>query len=106
MYAGQIVESGPTETVLADPKHPYTQLLLSAVADAARSRRSVSADTGEPPRVINPRRGLPLPLAVPLAIEKCAQVTPLPRPIGAAKWLATSWRLRQRMPPPQPTPHQ
>src|SRR5213075_1809882 len=27
MYAGHIVEAGPTETVLRDPKHPYTQLL-------------------------------------------------------------------------------
>ncbi|MBV9603624.1 MAG: ABC transporter ATP-binding protein, partial [Solirubrobacterales bacterium] len=32
MYAGHLVEEGPTETVLAEPKHPYTQLLLSAVA--------------------------------------------------------------------------
>src|SRR6185437_15078539 len=31
MYAGHIVESGPTETVLANAKHPYTRLLLSAV---------------------------------------------------------------------------
>src|SRR5919206_3082432 len=34
MYAGQIVEQGPIEQVLADPLHPYTQLLLSAVPDA------------------------------------------------------------------------
>jgi peptide/nickel transport system ATP-binding protein len=33
MYAGQIAESGPIEDVLASPKHPYTQLLLSAVPD-------------------------------------------------------------------------
>src|SRR6202020_1465674 len=33
LYAGQIAEAGPTETVLSQPKHPYTRLLLSAVAD-------------------------------------------------------------------------
>lgn len=33
MYAGQIVEWGPTESVLTDPQHPYTRLLLSAVPD-------------------------------------------------------------------------
>ena len=33
MYAGHLVEEGPAETVLSDPKHPYTQLLLSAAAD-------------------------------------------------------------------------
>ena len=33
MYAGQIAEQGPVEEVLASPRHPYTQLLLSAVPD-------------------------------------------------------------------------
>ena len=33
MYAGQIAESGPIEEVLTSSKHPYTQLLLSAVPD-------------------------------------------------------------------------
>ena len=58
MYAGHLVEEGPTETVLSDPKHPYTQLLLSAVGRPARegAPRS-SADTGEPPRVIDPSEG-------------------------------------------------
>jgi peptide/nickel transport system ATP-binding protein len=36
MYAGQIVEWGATESVLADPQHPYTRLLLSAVPDPDR----------------------------------------------------------------------
>jgi peptide/nickel transport system ATP-binding protein len=36
MYAGQIVEWGPTESVLNDPRHPYTRLLLSAVPDPDR----------------------------------------------------------------------
>lgn len=33
MFAGQIVESGPVESVLSNPSHPYTRLLLSAVPD-------------------------------------------------------------------------
>lgn len=36
MFAGQMVEWGDTSTVLAAPKHPYTQLLLSAVPDGGR----------------------------------------------------------------------
>lgn len=36
MYAGQIVEWGATDSVLSDPQHPYTRLLLSAVPDPDR----------------------------------------------------------------------
>jgi oligopeptide/dipeptide ABC transporter ATP-binding protein len=83
MYAGHLVETGPTETVLADPKHPYTQLLLSAVADPRAKDEVVSADTGEPPRVINPSEGCRFRWRCPYAIEKCAVVTPHPSPIGS-----------------------
>ena len=36
MYAGQMVEGGPSEAVTQEPKHPYTQLLLSAAPDPDR----------------------------------------------------------------------
>src|SRR6202020_2102728 len=55
MYAGHIAESGPVEEVLGAPKHPYTQLLLSAVPDArAEPHIGAETDRGEPPRVIDP----------------------------------------------------
>ena len=81
MYAGHLVEEGPTETVLSEPKHPYTQLLLSAVADPREKLDSISADTGEPPRVIDPSEGCRFRWRCPYAIEKCAEVTPRPMPI-------------------------
>ena len=83
MYAGHLVEEGPTEAVLSDPKHPYTQLLLSAVADPREKAALVSADSGEPPKVINPSEGCRFRWRCPYAIEKCAQVTPRPTPIGS-----------------------
>jgi peptide/nickel transport system ATP-binding protein len=82
MYAGQEVETGPTDAVLGDPKHPYTQLLLSAVADPGEKDETVGADTGEPPRVINPGEGCRFRHRCPYAIEKCSLVTPRPSPIG------------------------
>jgi peptide/nickel transport system ATP-binding protein len=85
MYAGHLVEEGPTEKVLSEPKHPYTQLLLSAVADPGDKADSVSADTGEPPRVINPSEGCRFRWRCPFAIEKCSQVTPRPEPIGPTR---------------------
>jgi oligopeptide/dipeptide ABC transporter, ATP-binding protein, C-terminal domain len=47
MYLGRIVESGPTESVLADPQHPYTRALLSVVPEAHHLEPIVL--TGEPP---------------------------------------------------------
>jgi peptide/nickel transport system ATP-binding protein len=82
MYAGHLVEAGPTERVLADPRHPYTQLLLSAVADPGEKVELISADTGEPPRVINPTEGCRFRWRCPHAIEVCGRVTPAPTPIG------------------------
>jgi peptide/nickel transport system ATP-binding protein len=82
MYAGQIAESGPTESVLSDPKHPYTRLLLSAVADPRDADPEFAADTGEPPRVINPGEGCRFRWRCPFAIDACQTITPLPRRIG------------------------
>lgn len=85
MYAGQIAESGPTETVLSAPKHPYTRLLLSAVVDPRDAETEFSGDTGEPPRVINPGEGCRFRFRCPFAIDTCQTVTPLPRAIGESQ---------------------
>src|SRR3984957_4448403 len=84
MYAGHAVEQGPTEVVLSRPKHPYTQLLLSAVPDPREKLVPVSADSGEPPRVIDPGEGCRFRQRCPYAIDKCATITPLLRPMGPA----------------------
>jgi peptide/nickel transport system ATP-binding protein len=85
MYAGHEVETGPTEAVLGDPKHPYTQLLLSAVAAPGEKEAEIAADTGEPPRVIDPSEGCRFRWRCPYAIEKCSLVTPRPTPIGPSE---------------------
>ena len=84
MYAGHIVESGPTERVLADPRHPYTQLLLSAVPDPRAPLAVAAGEVGEPPRVIDPGEGCRFRSRCPLAIEECARVTPVRRELAPA----------------------
>ncbi len=77
MYAGQIAETGPVEDVLSAPRHPYTQLLLSAVPDP-RAELTIGADTdrGEPPQVIDPTPGCRFRFRCPLAMTDCYNVTP------------------------------
>ncbi|HYK94711.1 MAG TPA: ABC transporter ATP-binding protein [Candidatus Dormibacteraeota bacterium] len=83
MYAGHLVETGPTEEVLANPRHPYSQLLVSAVPDPhSPIDVDVSAAAGEPPRVIDPAEGCRFMPRCPLAIEICGRVTPRLTPMG------------------------
>jgi peptide/nickel transport system ATP-binding protein len=85
MYAGQIAESGPTEDVLAQPKHPYTQLLLSAVPDPrAPVLLPASSEVSEPPRVIDPGEGCRFRWRCPYAIERCSVETPRLRTLQPA----------------------
>jgi oligopeptide/dipeptide ABC transporter ATP-binding protein len=83
MYAGHLVEEGPTEVVLQRPKHPYTQLLLSAVPDPrAELRVADKTDVGEPPKVINPGEGCRFRARCPYAIARCETETPQLRVLG------------------------
>jgi oligopeptide/dipeptide ABC transporter ATP-binding protein len=89
MYAGQIAESGPIQEVLASPRHPYTQLLLSAVPDPrAPLHVGAGTDLGEPPRVIDPSPGCRFRWRCPLAIDKCSEITPILGEAGADREVA------------------
>ena len=50
LYAGRLVETGPSETIFSDPRHPYTRVLLAATpSPVPGSLRSRDAVRGEPP---------------------------------------------------------
>jgi len=89
MYAGHLVEEGATEDVLQRPKHPYTQLLLSAVPDPrGELGLADSRDIGEPPKVVNPQPGCRFRARCPLAIARCESETPLLRELGDGRRVA------------------
>jgi peptide/nickel transport system ATP-binding protein len=78
MYAGQIVEQGPVEDVLANPLHPYTRLLLSAAADpdTGLDMKRIEVRKGLASAAVDPPAGCRFVGRCPLAIDVCTQVTP------------------------------
>ena len=89
MYAGHLVEEGPTEDVIQRPKHPYTQLLLSAVPDPrATLGLADTTDAGEPPKVVDPEEGCRFRGRCPFAIARCHAETPRLREIGRGRLVA------------------
>ncbi len=72
MYLGEIVEIGPTETVIAERKHPYTQLLLDASPepDPAVIKPPLES-AGEIPSPIDPPNGCNFHNRCPLATVHC-----------------------------------
>jgi peptide/nickel transport system permease protein len=53
MYAGRIVEEGPTDAILNAPAHPYTARLMACVPELGQGRRELAAIPGLPPAVNN-----------------------------------------------------
>jgi oligopeptide/dipeptide ABC transporter ATP-binding protein len=84
MYLGRIVEQGPTDQLLSDPRHPYTVALLSAVPEpdpAVRRNRIVLR--GDLPSPSNPPPGCPFHTRCfhPLKNERCRVEVPVLRPV-------------------------
>ena len=79
MFLGKIVETGPTEEVCAQPRHPYTSALLSSVPKftfgADRTPRTLLA--GDPPSPISPPSGCRFRTRCGSARDRCAEVEPI-----------------------------
>jgi oligopeptide/dipeptide ABC transporter ATP-binding protein len=83
MYLGRIVETAPSETLFAAPKHPYTRSLLSAIPQIGGPRvTDTFALEGEPPDPAHPPSGCRFRTRCPRAEAACAQSDPVLRPIS------------------------
>lgn len=76
MYAGKIVEGGPTMEVIKNPIHPYTRFLINALPDPDPQNRFIKRDipSGEPPSLINPPSGCRFHPRCPYKIESVCDV--------------------------------
>jgi peptide/nickel transport system ATP-binding protein len=71
MYLGRIVEQAPTEVLFAEPKHPYTRLLLDTIPNVRDPRRSRQPQAGEVPSPLNPPPGCSFHPRCPEADARC-----------------------------------
>ncbi len=90
MYAGRIVEQGPTAVVLAEPRHPYTRALLGSVPSGTKAEGRLPAIPGEPPDLARLPPGCAFAPRCPDADEACGVPQDL-RDLGAGRH-AACWR--------------
>ncbi|NOI21774.1 ABC transporter ATP-binding protein [Vibrio mediterranei] len=77
MYVGHMVEWGDTDEVIANPQHPYTQLLVSAVPDPKKSiHEKLEGNKGEIPLWTPASVGCPFAGRCKHATSKCAEALP------------------------------
>jgi oligopeptide/dipeptide ABC transporter ATP-binding protein len=91
MYLGRICELGPRDAIFENPRHPYTQSLLSAVPipdpplERSRARTVLSGDVPSP---ISPPSGCRFNTRCPYAMDVCRQVEPRLRPTSGGDVVA------------------
>ncbi|MBE9375661.1 ABC transporter ATP-binding protein [Saccharopolyspora sp. HNM0983] len=81
MYSGRIVETGPTEAVLTEPRHHYTAGLVLAVPDLAGDR-AMQAIEGQAPSPLNRPDGCAFAPRCPAATDDCRIAPPAPSEVG------------------------
>jgi peptide/nickel transport system ATP-binding protein len=76
MYAGRVVEDGPTDEVLTSPRHPYTWSLLQSVPRLDRAADRLVAIQGQPPDPAAPPPGCRFHPRCPWAEDRCTTAEP------------------------------
>ncbi|KAB0264223.1 ABC transporter ATP-binding protein [Microvirga brassicacearum] len=76
MYLGRLVEEADAETLFANPRHPYTRLLLETIPDVEAPNRQRQPLGGEVPSPIDPPPGCTFHPRCPLARDKCRAERP------------------------------
>ncbi len=88
MYAGKLVEFGPTTEVFARPRHPYTYLLLSSIPSVTGPRRRPVSLEGSPPDLTDPPSGCRFHPRCPWATDQCRTEDPVTVELGRSHSVA------------------
>jgi peptide/nickel transport system ATP-binding protein len=81
-YAGEVVESGPTQEIVERPRHPYTQGLLRVASVGDFRRRELEVIAGQPPQVGADIAGCRFAERCPVAIPACSAGPVRPVTVG------------------------
>jgi peptide/nickel transport system ATP-binding protein len=76
MYAGEIVELGPTREVFDRPEHPYSQGLMEAFPSLLGESKQLTGIAGNPPSLVNPPAGCLFAPRCAYANDECRSVRP------------------------------
>ncbi len=92
MYAGHIVEKASAKTVINEPRHPYTQMLIGALPEVGSTtvQGRLEGIPGTPPGLLDPPTGCRFKDRCPLAFDKCSERPPLVE-IEPGHW-AACWK--------------
>ncbi len=82
MYAGRIVEYGPTSDVLARPAHPYTMGLMNAFPDLEGPTQDLAPIEGSPPDLHTPPKGCRFAARCPFVLPVCTRDYPDPEAVA------------------------
>jgi len=75
-YGGRVVESGPTDEIFIDPKHPYTRALFDSIPSLEKDKTRLETIPGNVPRLINPPKACRFHPRCKFATEICSRVRP------------------------------
>jgi peptide/nickel transport system ATP-binding protein len=106
MYAGELVEEGPTAEILRRPGHPYARGLLASIPRLRRGGLP-AAMPGQLPALGGGRQGCAFAPRCPLAEERCRQLRPALQSGGGERRLSchrVAESLALELPPPSPRP--
>ena len=91
MYAGKIVEAGPTKDVFANPKHPYTWSLLKSIPRLDEDRHEpLKPIEGLPPNLVDLPSGCAFHPRCSFKVERCSRDVPALLRVGETQ-LAACW---------------
>ncbi|MBN1983075.1 MAG: ABC transporter ATP-binding protein [Chitinivibrionales bacterium] len=98
MYAAKVVERASTETILQQPLHPYTRLLISSLPEIGirYDEKKLSSIPGKPPSLLNPPHGCRFKTRCPEANPRCDEEPEL-KELHEGHFVACWRRLEERV---------